>query len=65
MASSILEPVAFSISRVLEAMFDQVEYRLAKRSARRAARRREALPLTGARDPRPGRSAGVFGRQVS
>ncbi|MCU1267258.1 MAG: hypothetical protein JWM21_3576 [Acidobacteria bacterium] len=65
MASSIFESITFSISRVLEAMFDRVEYWLARRAARPAAGRRAALRAIGPRDSRPDRTAGVFGRQLS
>jgi hypothetical protein len=40
----ILDRLAFEISKVLEAMFDRLEYRLAKRASLKAARRKNPTP---------------------
>jgi hypothetical protein len=37
MASAIFDLVTMNISKVLEAIFDQIEYRLAKRALRHAS----------------------------
>ncbi len=36
METTIFELIAINISRVLEAVFDEIEYRLARRALRRA-----------------------------
>jgi hypothetical protein len=57
MALAIFDAITIHISRVLEAVFDDLEYRLAKRALRRAAKlkaRRRSRPtvLTTIRNPK-------------